>query len=102
MFASIMRGPNILLRETAEMWSFCYGDEMLKLDEKKIRKGKPIGLPYQGSKKKISKKIIEIIKQNFGTDKPIYVVALGKELKNYLWQYSNAVERTPYGNRKAG
>ena len=25
---------------------------MLKLDEKKIRKGKPIGLPYQGSKKK--------------------------------------------------
>ncbi|DAB05689.1 TPA: hypothetical protein CPT89_00060 [Candidatus Gastranaerophilales bacterium HUM_11] len=45
---------------------------MLKLDEKKIRKGKPIGLPYQGSKKKISKKIIEIIKQNFGTDKPIY------------------------------
>ncbi len=45
---------------------------MLTLDEKKIRKGKPIGLPYQGSKKKISKKIIEIIKQNFGTDKPIY------------------------------
>ncbi|ATE84111.1 methylase [Lactococcus phage LP0509] len=45
---------------------------MLKLDEKKIRKGKPIGLPYQGSKKKISKKIIEIIKQNFGTDRPIY------------------------------
>ena len=45
---------------------------MLKLDEKKIRKGKPIGLPYQGSKKKKSKKIVEIIKQNFGTDKPIY------------------------------
>ena len=45
---------------------------MLTLDEKKIRKGKPIGLPYQGSKKKISKKIIEIIKQNFGTDKPVY------------------------------
>ena len=45
---------------------------MLNLDEKKIRKGKPIGLPYQGSKKKISKKIIEVIKQNFGTDKPIY------------------------------
>jgi site-specific DNA-adenine methylase len=45
---------------------------MLSLDEKKIRKGKPIGLPYQGSKKKISKKIIEIIKQNFCTDKPIY------------------------------
>ena len=47
---------------------------MLKLDEKKIRKGKPIGLPYQGSKKKISKKIVEIIKQNFGTDKKIYDV----------------------------
>ena len=45
---------------------------MLSLDEKKIRKGRSIGLPYQGSKKKISKKIIEIIKQNFGTDKPIY------------------------------
>ena len=47
---------------------------MLKLDEKKIRKGKPIGLPYQGSKKKISKKIVEIIKQNFGAEKPIYDV----------------------------
>lgn len=46
----------------------------LILDEKKIRKGKPIGLPYQGSKKKISKKIIEIIKQNFGTDSPVYDV----------------------------
>ena len=45
---------------------------MLELDEKKIRKGKPLGLPYQGSKKKISKKIVEIIKQNFGTDKPVY------------------------------
>ena len=45
---------------------------MLTLDEKKVRKGRPIGLPYQGSKKKISKKIVEIIKQNFGTDKPVY------------------------------
>ena len=45
---------------------------MLKVDEKKLRNGRPIGLPYQGSKKKISKKIVEIIKQNFGTDKPIY------------------------------
>lgn len=45
---------------------------MLKLDEKKIRKGRPIGLPYQGSKKKISKKVVEIIKQNFGTNKPVY------------------------------
>lgn len=44
----------------------------LTLDEKKIRKGRPIGLPYIGSKKKITKKLIEIIKQNFGTDKTIY------------------------------
>ena len=44
----------------------------LKLDEKKIRKGRSIGLPYIGSKKKISKKLIEIIKQNFGTDKTVY------------------------------
>ena len=69
-----MRGTYISLRETAGMWSFCYGDRMLTLDEKKIRKGKPLGLPYQGSKKKISKKIVEIIKQNFGTDKAIYDV----------------------------
>ena len=47
---------------------------MLKLDEKKIRKGKPLGLPYQGSKKKIAKKVVEIIKQNFGTDKIVYDV----------------------------
>ena len=45
---------------------------MLDLDEKKIRKGRPLGLPYQGAKKKISKKIVEIIKQNFGTEKPVY------------------------------
>ena len=47
---------------------------MLKLDEKKIRKGTPIGLPYQGSKKKVAKKIVEIIKQNFGADKVVYDV----------------------------
>ena len=47
---------------------------MLKLDEKKIRKGRPVGLPYQGSKKKIAKKIVEIIKQNFGVDKVVYDV----------------------------
>lgn len=47
---------------------------MLTLDEKKIRKGKPVGLPYVGSKKKISKKIVEIIKQNFGTNKTVYDV----------------------------
>ena len=46
----------------------------LALDEKKIRKGRPIGLPYVGSKKKISKKIVEIIKQNFGTEKTVYDV----------------------------
>lgn len=45
---------------------------MLKLDEKKIRKGKPVGLPYVGSKKKVSKKIAQIIAQNFGTNKPVY------------------------------
>jgi hypothetical protein len=45
---------------------------MLKLDEKKIRKGHPLGLPYQGSKKKVAKKIVEIIKQNFGVDNTIY------------------------------
>lgn len=45
---------------------------MLELNEKKIRKGRPLGLPYQGSKKKISKKIVEIIKQNFGAEKPVY------------------------------
>ena len=44
----------------------------LVLDEKKVRKGKPVGLPYVGSKKKISKKIAQIIAQNFGTDKPFY------------------------------
>ncbi len=56
------------------MVAFYCGVKMLKLDEKKIRKGKPVGLPYQGSKKKISKKIVEIIKQNFDADKPIYDV----------------------------
>ena len=51
------------------MWA-----HMLKLDEKKIRKGHPVGLPYQGSKKKLAKKIVEIIKQNFGVDKVVYDV----------------------------
>ena len=32
---------------------------MLNLDEKKIRKGKPIGLPYQGSKKNTDRRIKE-------------------------------------------
>lgn len=47
---------------------------MLKLDTSKIRKGKPVGLPYQGSKKKIAKKLVEIIKQNFDSSQPIYDV----------------------------
>lgn len=73
---------------------------MLELDEKKIRKGKPIGLPYQGSKKKISKKIVEIIKQNFGTDKPIYDIfggggAITAEcLINGLEVHYNDLDRT--------
>lgn len=46
--------------------------EILKLDENKIRKGRAVGLPYIGNKKKISKKLIQIIIQNFGTDKTIY------------------------------
>lgn len=45
---------------------------MLVLDETKIRSGKPISLSYQGSKGKICKQIVEIIKQNFGTDKTVY------------------------------
>ena len=73
---------------------------MLTLDEKKTRKGKPIGLPYQGSKKKISKKIVEIIKQNFGTDKPIYDIfggggAITAEcLINGLEVHYNDLDRT--------
>ena len=73
---------------------------MLELDEKKIRKGKPIGLPYQGSKKKISKKIIEIIKQNFGTEKPVYDIfggggAITAEcLLNGLEVHYNDLDRT--------
>ena len=75
-------------------------DVILTLDEKKIRKGKPIGLPYQGSKKKISKKIVEIIKQNFGTDKPVYDVfggggAITAEcILNGLEVYYNDLDKT--------
>lgn len=48
---------------------------MLVLNDKLIRKGKPVGLPYVGSKKKISKKIIEILKQNFDIEgKVVYDV----------------------------
>ena len=76
---------------------------MLELDEKKIRKGKPIGLPYQGSKKKISKKIVEIIKQNFGAEKPIYDIfggggAITAEcLLNGLEVHYNDLDRTITG-----
>ena len=72
----------------------------LSLDEKKIRKGKPTGLPYQGSKKKISKKIVEIIKQNFGTDKPVYDIfggggAITAEcILNGLEVYYNDLDKT--------
>lgn len=45
---------------------------MLKFDENKVRKGRPLGLPYVGSKRKISKKIVELIKQNYGADKRVY------------------------------
>ena len=45
---------------------------MLTLDESKIRKGRPVGLPYVGSKKKISKKIVQLIIQSFGKDKTVY------------------------------
>ena len=73
---------------------------MLTLDEKKVRKGRPLGLPYQGSKKKISKKIVEIIKQNFGTDKPVYDIfggggAITAEcLLNGLEVHYNDLDRT--------
>ena len=73
---------------------------MLTLDEKKVRKGKPVGLPYQGSKKKISKKIVEIIKQNFGTEKPIYDIfggggAIAAEcMLNGLEVHYNDLDRT--------
>src|SRR5574344_759245 len=73
---------------------------MLELDEKKIRKGKPIGLPYKGSKKQISKKIVEIIKQNFGTDRPIYDIFGGggsitaECLINGLEVHYNDLDRT--------
>ena len=73
---------------------------MLTLDEKKIRKGRPLGLPYQGSKKKISKKIVEIIKQNFGTEKTVYDIfggggAITAEcLLNGLEVHYNDLDRT--------
>lgn len=76
---------------------------MLTLDEKKMRKGIPLGLPYQGSKKKISKKIVEIIKQNFGTEKPIYDIFGGGSaitaecMLNGLEVHYNDLDRTITG-----
>ena len=73
---------------------------ILELNEKKIRKGRPLGLPYQGSKKKISKKIVELIKQNFGTEKPVYDIfggggAITAEcLLNGLEVHYNDLDRT--------
>lgn len=46
---------------------------MLKLDLDKLPNHKSVGLPYQGSKRKISKRIVGIIKQNFDS-MPIYDV----------------------------
>ena len=37
-----------------------------------MRAGKAVGLPYQGSKKRISKKIAAIIAENFGKERPVY------------------------------
>lgn len=74
------------------------GVPILQLDDKKIRKGKPIGLPYVGSKKKVSKKIVEIIKQNFGSDIPVYDVfggggAIAAELLlNDMWVHYNDLD----------
>ena len=73
---------------------------MLELNDKKIRKGRPLGLPYKGSKKRISKKIVEIIKQNFGTEKPVYDIfggggAITAEcLLNGLEVHYNDLDRT--------
>ena len=44
----------------------------LSLDTKLVRKGKPIGLPYQGSKKRVAKQIVAIIRQNFGDGMKVY------------------------------
>ena len=40
--------------------------------KRKCAKESPLGCLIRVQKKKISKKIVEIIKQNFGTDKPVY------------------------------
>ena len=80
---------------------------MLNLDEKKIRKGRPIGIPYQGSKKKISKKIVEIIKQNFGTTKPIYDIfggggAISDERFEVVYSFDKARSTLQGGENSKG
>ena len=44
----------------------------LTFNKKAVRKGKAIGLPYMGSKKKIAKQIVQIIKENFGESTKVY------------------------------
>lgn len=63
-------------------------DILLELNEKAVRKGKPLGLPYVGSKKKISKQIVQIIKDNFGTD-DWYGVSFNSQ-EFYDWVYGMA------------
>lgn len=81
---------------------------VLVLDEKQLRKGKPVGLPYVGSKKKISKKIAQIIEQNFGTDKPFYdlfggggAVALEMKLNGFEDVHCNELDRMTFAAFKA-
>lgn len=50
---------------------------MLKLDEKKIRKSKPYSLQYIGSKSRVSKRLIELFKQNFGAENKIIYDVFG-------------------------
>ena len=71
-FISLYYSAYILFKVIQSGSLFLLEKNMLELNEKKVRKGKAVGLPYVGSKKKISKKIVEIIKQNFGTDKTVY------------------------------
>lgn len=80
----------------------------LVLDENKVRKGKPVGLPYVGSKKKISKKIAQIIVQNFGTDKPFYdlfggggAVALEATLNGFVDVHYNELDTMTFAAFKA-
>ncbi|NCB80648.1 MAG: hypothetical protein EOM41_12155, partial [Bacilli bacterium] len=44
----------------------------LAYNKKALRKGKAIGLPYMGSKRKIAKQIVQIIKDNFDESTKVY------------------------------